>query len=210
MRVSAAALRWVDKAGGLDNYLLFTAKHKLQSAFAVDLKQRIVAARAASREAAAAAAASSPEEVAALERAAVLRADDAAFPGSLWEDQVQDGQLPPLAMSRPTTHHVTMPPDAQDAQREAAGAPTWKNAWELAEEGGGEPDPLMEAGVLRPDGWYRWKVPSGRIMLLTKAQYELRVASAAALARTRIPILGKPNQRPPAIAMALNSHAEAR
>lgn len=194
LRASTTALRWVDKAGGLDNYILYTPERKLQSKYAVQLKQRLVAVRAEKRRVAAAGAATSPSQAAAVDRAAILAADDAAFPGSLWEDQVQEGELPPLRVSKPTTHHVDLPPDVHAQQRAEAGVQdTWRNAWEEAEAAGaGEPDAEQAAHIKRADGWYRWVVPSGRVMLLTAEQYAVRAAAAAALKRKRIPVLGSP------------------
>ena len=46
MRVTTHALRCMDKAGGLDEYLLKTRDRDLQSVFALELKARLRAARA--------------------------------------------------------------------------------------------------------------------------------------------------------------------
>jgi len=46
MRVTTHALRCMDKAGGLDEYLLKTRDQDLQSVFALELKARLRAARA--------------------------------------------------------------------------------------------------------------------------------------------------------------------
>jgi len=40
--VTTTALRWIDKAGGLDNYILNTAEHKLQSRFAFEFKEYLL------------------------------------------------------------------------------------------------------------------------------------------------------------------------
>jgi large subunit ribosomal protein L28 len=47
MRVTAHALRCMDKAGGLDEYILRTRDQDLKSVFALELKARLKAAKAA-------------------------------------------------------------------------------------------------------------------------------------------------------------------
>ena len=46
-RVTAHALRCMDKAGGLDEYILRTRDQDLKSVFALELKARLKAAKAA-------------------------------------------------------------------------------------------------------------------------------------------------------------------
>lgn len=40
--VSTKALRWIDKVGGLDNYILNTPDHKLQSRFALEFREHLL------------------------------------------------------------------------------------------------------------------------------------------------------------------------
>ncbi|MDA9599200.1 hypothetical protein N9S31_00060 [bacterium] len=47
MRVTAHALRCMDKAGGLDEYILRTRDQDLKSVFALELKERLKAAKSA-------------------------------------------------------------------------------------------------------------------------------------------------------------------
>lgn len=195
-------LRWVDKAGGLDSYLLHTPERKLQSEFGVELKQRVLSAK---RSNAAAAATAGDEGASAAARAALLIADNSAFPGALWEDQLAEGELPPL---NPPKANLGLSDDLQDGQRAALHAAgtlsdSWKNIWEEEEQedSGDAASPLP--AHMRADGWYRWAVPSGRVMLVTPAQYEARLAAARGLQRTRIPIVGRgPAPRPTAAATA--------
>ena len=46
MRVKANTLRWIDKAGGLDNYVLYTKDKDLNSDVAIKLREQILAKRA--------------------------------------------------------------------------------------------------------------------------------------------------------------------
>ena len=201
LRATTSVLRWVDKVGGLDSYLLHTPARKLQSDFGMELKQRVLSAQRSN--VAAAVTAGDPAAVAAA-RAALLIADNAAFPGALWEDQLTEGELPPL---NPPQANLALPDNEQDGQRaalRAAGAlpDGWKNIWEEEEQetpSAAAPLPKHK----RADGWYRWVVPSGRVMLVTPAQYEARLAAARGLQRTRIPIVGRgPAARPTAAAAA--------
>ena len=41
LRVTAAAMRWIDKAGGFDGYVYHTPDHKLASKLGVALKRRM-------------------------------------------------------------------------------------------------------------------------------------------------------------------------
>ncbi len=207
LRATTSVLRWVDKAGGLDSYLLNTPARKLQSAFGLELKQRVLSAQ---RSNAAAASAAGDEGAAAAARAAVLIADNAAYPGALWEDQLAEGELPPL---NPPKVDVTLPDNEQDGQRaalQAAGTLSggWQNIWEAEEAQ--EEAPQLPSHI-RSDGWYRWVVPSGRVMLVTPAQYQARLAAARGLQRTRIPIVGKaPSARPTAAAATAVANNTAR
>jgi large subunit ribosomal protein L28 len=42
LRVTTYAMRWIDKVGGLDNYLLFTKPQKLYSQFALKLRSQLI------------------------------------------------------------------------------------------------------------------------------------------------------------------------
>ena len=50
MRVTTHALRCMDKAGGLDEYILNTRDQDLKSVFALELKSRLRVAQAVARE----------------------------------------------------------------------------------------------------------------------------------------------------------------
>ena len=41
LRMTTAAMRWIDKAGGFDSYIYHTPDHKLASELGVDLKKRM-------------------------------------------------------------------------------------------------------------------------------------------------------------------------
>jgi large subunit ribosomal protein L28 len=199
VRATTSVLRWVDKVGGLDSYLLHTPTRKLQSALGLELKQRLLSAK---RSAVSASTISSSEIATASARAALLIADNAAYPGSLWEDQLAEGELPPLNQHTPALKLVDSVQDEQRAAMAAAGTlpAAWKNIWEAGED---EPDVRTHTNHKRADGWHRWVVPSGRVMLVTPAQYQARLAAAKGLQRTRIPIVGRAaGQRPTAAAAA--------
>lgn len=49
LNVTTNALRWIDKAGGLDNYVLNTPPQKLLSTSGMALRERILAAKNAGR-----------------------------------------------------------------------------------------------------------------------------------------------------------------
>lgn len=161
VRATARMIRTIERAGGLDRWILHTPSAKLTSQFVLSLKKRILSAQAEQQAAAAAAAAEgvTVEAWLAAREQARLSTPLPAAPGVT---EVLPGQEATL----------------QGAVAAKAGASSsgdvWMNMWdedELAEP---------EAGTQRV-----WRTAGGRTLLLTPQEHSRRVRTMDAMRRKR-------------------------
>lgn len=172
-RATTYALRWMDKRGGLDNYLINTSNQKLASAEAIRLKQMVIGARA-QKQRNAALAAQKGISVEELERSQAgeqqERIDKFKPPGVIWLGQEETINHMALHSSEGTTD------DSKDAS-----SSTWHSLWSDAEDL--EDDESQQQ-------WKHWVTKTGKTMLLTREQYNRRVATMQAMKKSRITRIG--------------------
>lgn len=161
VRATARMIRTIERAGGLDRWILHTPSAKLTSQFVLNLKKRILSAQSEQQAAAAAAAAEGVTVeawLAAREQARLSK----PLPAAPGVTEVLPGQ-------EATVEGV------MSAKANASGSgDVWMNMWDEDELA------APEAGSQRA-----WRTAGGRTLLLTPQEYSRRTRTMDAMRRKR-------------------------
>eukprot|EP01138_Halocafeteria_seosinensis_P009430 gb/GECG01009638.1/.p1 GENE.gb/GECG01009638.1/~~gb/GECG01009638.1/.p1 ORF type:complete len:261 (+),score=31.16 gb/GECG01009638.1/:1-783(+) len=166
-RATAYSLRWMDKRGGLDNYLINTPDYKLASQEALRLKKLVIRARAEKQRNRAQA----DKEGISLEELERRKEEEKQErirkftpPGVVWLGDLEE----PVG-------------ETQTADTSAPKTDEWHSLWSDDEEDVEDPSKAKHR---------YWKTKTGKTMVLTPEQYKQRQATVHAMKKTRVIRMG--------------------